>query len=100
MLDKRLFALDNQGLVELIKIDGLLESKHMFISKVAHKRFCYGLFRVPASLLSVEGKYIRVTLASEDCFDDFHPGDTGDVRHHVVQKQVHLLKRFLHMLNV
>jgi hypothetical protein len=46
------------------------------------------------------GQHRRIALAGKDSVDDSQAGQTGDVTNHMVQLQIHLVERFLHVLNV
>ena len=48
----------------------------------------------------MRGQDIWIALAGHDRPDDGHAGDAGDVGYHVMQLQVHLHQRLLHVLNV
>ncbi len=42
----------------------------------------------------------RIALTGHNRTDDGHAGDAGDVCYHVVELQIHLRQRFLHVLDV
>ena len=45
-------------------------------------------------------QHVRVALAREDGADDAQPGGAGDVGDDVVELNIHLCQRLLHMLDV
>ncbi len=58
------------------------------------------LDRLLAPAVAVLGKDLGVANAAHDCSDDLHARDAGDVGDHVVQLDVHLHERLLHVLDV
>ena len=46
------------------------------------------------------GEHFCIALPSDDGFENRHSGHAGDVGDDIVQQQIHLLQRFLHMLNM
>jgi hypothetical protein len=49
------------------------------------------------------GQCLRIAVAGDDCGDDLHGGDTagpGDVLRDMMQLQVHLHQRLLHVLGM
>src|SRR5207245_6094385 len=45
-------------------------------------------------------KCVRISLASEDVAEDCQAGHAGNVADHMLQLEVHLRQRFLHMLDM
>ena len=54
----------------------------------------------PATVVTMLCQDVRITLASNNRFDDLHSRHTGDVCDHVMQQEIHLLQRLLHVLDV
>lgn len=46
------------------------------------------------------GQRLRISLAGNDGANDRHSCSAGDVCHHVMELQVHLRERLLHVLDV
>jgi len=86
-----MIAVGNLRLVKLIQFHRLLQAEEMPGLVVPFQRTGDRRLAVLAA---------RIALSGQDCLDDPHSRHTGDVAHHVVQQQVHLTQRFLHVLDV
>ena len=72
----------------------------MFFAVVADQRLADCLDRRVAAPVPIGGQHVRIALAVHDRADDAHPGHAGDVRDDVMELQVHLRQRLLHVLDV
>jgi hypothetical protein len=50
--------------------------------------------------MSPDRTLLNISFARQDRLHDSHPRLARNVRHYVVQSQIHLLERLLHMLDV
>ena len=99
MRDSQL-AFPNLCLIGLIKFHRLLEREQMLLSIVAHERLGNRRSGTPATVVTMLCQDVRITLASNNRFDDLHSRHTCDVCDHVMQQEIHLLQRLLHVLDV
>ena len=67
---------------------------------VAGERLTNRLVGFLATAVTVLGKNVRIVYPLDDRADDAHPGEPGDVAYDVVQLDVHLHERLLHVLDV
>lgn len=67
---------------------------------ITHQRFCDYFFARFDTVVAKFGESKRVALAAQNCIDDRQSGQTGNVADHVMQLQVHLIQRFLHVVRV
>ena len=72
----------------------------MFVSVVADEGCLDHLDGGMAADVTECGKHFGVTLTGDDGSDDPHAGGPRDIRHHVMQLQVHLHQRLLHVLDM
>ncbi len=87
-------------LVKVIKFQRLGKSKDMLVTVVADQR---GLDRVHGGFavdIPERGENLRITLTVDNGTDDPHACCAGDIGHDVMQLQVHLPQRLLHMLDM
>ena len=57
-------------------------------------------FRPLAVIIAKLGQLQRIPLATQDGPDDGHAGDSTDIADYFGQFDIHLLQRFLHVLDV
>src|ERR1035438_2512485 len=72
----------------------------MLWSPVAHQRFLNDLFTRMDAVIPQFGQHRRVSLAREDRIYNRQTSDACDFADHMVDLQIHLRQRFLHMLNM
>jgi hypothetical protein len=72
----------------------------MLLAVVADQRLAHRLHGRMASPFAMGGQDIGIALTCHDRSDDRHACDPGDVGHDMMQLQVHLRQRLLHVLNV
>ena len=48
----------------------------------------------------MSGQFFRFAFTGDDRADDLHAGSAGDVLHDMMQLQVHLHQRLLHVLDM
>jgi hypothetical protein len=87
-------------LVEIVQVQGLSQGEDVLFPVVADQGLANRLDRGVAPAVPIRGQGVRVALARHECPDDAHPGRPGDVRDDVVDLQVHLGQRLLHVLDV
>ena len=72
----------------------------MLSSIVTHQRFGDDLFTGFNPLVAQLGQLKWITLPGQDGINDSQAGLSRDVADHVVQLQIHLVQRFLHVVDV
>src|ERR1022692_913064 len=72
----------------------------MLWSPVAHQRFLNDLFTRMDAVIPQFGQHRRISLAREDRIYNRQTSDACDFADHMVDLQIHLRQRFLHMLNM
>ena len=93
-------ALHDLGVVGVVKFQGLSESKDVFLTPVPGQRGNDLRLRGMAAPITMGGQYGRISFTRNQGGDDPHPGFAGHVGHHVMELDVHLHQRLLHMLDV
>jgi len=88
------------GLVDVIQLEGLGQGEDVLLPVVADQRLAHRLDRGMAPHVAVGGQDGWVALACDDRPDDAHARHARDVGHDVMQLQVHLGQRLLHVLDV
>jgi len=78
----------------------LFQREQMLGPVVAHQRFGDERFTGLDALVAQFGQHARITLPSQDRVDDGEPGLPRDVTDDVMQLQVHLIQRLLHVVDV
>src|SRR5215216_1234579 len=84
----------------VVELKRLTQSKPMLTAGVTGERCSYRLFRRFAACIAVGGQHSRIMLTGHNRSHDLHPRRPGNVRAHVMQLQMHLHQRFLHVLDV
>jgi hypothetical protein len=78
----------------------LLEREQVFGAVVAHQRFD-DRFRLGSHAALAQGSQLeRIASSGYDGFDDGHAALAGDVTEDVMDLQIHLGQRLVHMLHV
>jgi len=93
-------ALGHELLIGFVGAERRAESEQMFGSIVACQRLDH---RLPVGTHPVvtQGRQLdRVALAGHDGLDDGHAAEPGDVRKNVMNLQIHLGQRLVHMLHM
>ena len=93
-------ALHDLGVVGVVKLQRLPESKHVLLTPVSGQRGSDLLLRGMAAPITMGGQHGRISFTRNHGADDPHPGLAGHVGHHVMELDVHLHQRLLHMLDV
>ena len=88
------------GLVDLIQLQRLGQGEDVLLPVVADQRRAQGRERGLAAPVAQGGQAVRIALAGDNGPDDAQPRLAGDVSHHVLELQVHLDQRLLHVLDV
>ncbi len=86
--------------VNSTRCEGLLQREHMLWSIVSRQRRPQRRVRSGTAHIAMGGQDLRGALPRDDGAEDAHPGDASDVGDHVVQLQIHLHQRLLHVLNM
>jgi hypothetical protein len=87
-------------MLELIAFQRLLQGKHMLGSPRALQGGSDSGLVVLAAVITQPRELRRVAFPGEDGQDDCQPGHARHVTHDVLQRDIHLRQRFLHMLDV
>ena len=98
-LDPRV-AVGHLLLVDVVEVQGLRQGEDVLLALVAGQGLPDRLGRGMAAPVAMGGQHGRVALAGHDGADDAQAGRPGDVRDDVVELQVHLRQRLLHVLDV
>src|SRR6266545_6049900 len=93
-------AFGNFLVIDVIESYGLGQGKQMLLPPIALQRPCNGRLVVFTPIVPELGQRLSMALASQDGADDRQPGDASDVADHMLQLDVHLRQRFLHMLDM
>src|ERR1700751_98395 len=93
-------ALHDLGAVGVVKLQRLSQSKDMLLTPVSAQRGSDLLLRGVAAPITMGGQYGRISFTRDHGADDPHPGFARHVGHHVMELDVHLHPRLLHMLDV
>ncbi|MCY1371411.1 hypothetical protein D9M69_585510 [compost metagenome] len=107
MLGKPLQALGNLlvaqfelCLIGVVHGQRLRQGKHMLGLVVAHQGALDGVSARLAAGVAQGGQLRRVALAGDNGPDDPHARGPGDVGDHMVQLQIHVGERLLHVLDM
>ncbi len=93
-------ALGDLRLVDVVEFKRLAQRKNVFLAAIACQRGSDRLHRRVTARVPVRGQNFRVALACDDGADDAHASYARDVGDDVMDLQVHLRQRLLHVLNV
>ncbi len=93
-------ALRDLGLIEIIQLHSLREGKDVLLPVVADQRLPDRLHRGMAARVAQCRQRCRIPLSSNNRANDGHARHAGDIRDHVMELQVHLRQRLLHVLDV
>ena len=72
----------------------------MLLSVVTHQGLADLFERCMTVPIAMGGQRIGISLASHDRADDTHPSYASDVRNHMMELEIHLGQRLLHVLNM
>ena len=86
--------------VGVVKLQRLSERKDMLLTPVSGQRGSDLRLRGMAAPITMGGQYGRISFTRNHGADDPHAGFARDVGHHVMELNVHLHQRLLHMLDV
>ena len=87
-------------LVDIVQFQCLLQREDVLGAVVAGQRLLDCLSTGVAALVAQARQHVGVTLAGDDCADDAQAGHARDVRDDVMELQVHLCQRLLHVLDM
>ena len=93
-------AVAHLGVVEVVQFQRLSQREDVLGAVVAGERFADGVRLSWQRTSRKSSKRSRVAFAGDDRANDAHAGEPGNVRDDVVQLDVHLHERLLHVLNV
>ena len=93
-------ALHDLGVVGVVKLQGLSESKDVFLTPVSGQRGSDLRLRGMAAPIPMGGQDGRISFTRNHGADDAHAGFARHVGHHVMELNVHLHQRLLHVLDV
>ena len=93
-------ALHDLGVVGVVKLQRLSESKDVLLTPVSGQRGSDLRFRGMAAPIAMGGQDDRISFTRNHGADDPHPGLARYVGHYVMELNVHLHQRFLHVLDV
>jgi len=88
------------GLVDVIQFQCLGQGKDVLLAVIADQRLTDRLRGGVTAWVAMGGEHRWVALPGHDGADDGHAGRPCDVRHHVMELQVHLRQGLLHVLDV
>ncbi len=72
----------------------------MFVLVIANQRITNRFARRLAADVTMAGLFFRIAFAVNNRADDLHAGSAGDVLHDMMQLQIHLHQRLLHVLDM
>ena len=93
-------ALRDFGVVGVVKLQRPSESENVLLTPVSSPRGSDLRLRGMAAPITMGGQHGRVSLTRDYGADDPHAGFSRHVGHHVMELDVHLHQRLLHMLDV
>jgi hypothetical protein len=93
-------AFGHQVLIMPVGEERLAEREQVLGAVVAHQRLDDCLLVGAHSFLAQGGQPDRIALSVHDGLDDGHAAQPSDVGEHVVDLQIHLGERFVHVLDV
>ena len=93
-------ALHDLGVVGVVKLQRLSESKHVLLTPVSGQRGSDLLLRGMAAPITIGGQHGRISFTRNHGADDAHAGFARHVGHHVMELNVHLHQRLLHVLDM
>ena len=90
-------ALHDLGVVGVVKLQRLCQSKDVLLTPVSGQRGSDLRLRGMAAPITMGGQYGRISFTRNHGADDPHPGLARHVGHHVMELNVHLHQRLLHI---
>ena len=87
-------------LIDVVQFERLGQSEDVLLPVVADQRLTHRLNGRMAPPVTVRGQDVWVALARHDRADDGHAGHASDVGDDMMQLQVHLHQRLLHVLDM
>ena len=90
----------NLGVVKVVEVQRLGQGKDMLIAVIANQGCPDRLDRRMASHIAEPRQNVRIPFPCHDGANDPHAGRTSDIRDDMMQLQVHLHQRLLHVLDM
>ena len=90
----------DQLLVVAIGVHGLSQGKQVLRPIVPHQRFGNDCLAGLNPLVAQPGQFERIPFSFQDGIHDRQTSLACDIADHVVQLQVHLIQRLLHMIDM
>ena len=90
----------NLGLIDVIQLQSLGQGKDVLLAIVAGQGGAERLQRRVTTRVALGCQNIWITFSGNDGADDPHTRGTRNIGHDVMELQVHLRQRLLHVLNV
>ena len=84
----------------IIQREGLGEREDLFRPVISLQRFGHGVRTGCDARVPILRSGMRVALSSDDRAENAHPRHACHITHHVVQVEMHLIQRLLHVLNM
>jgi hypothetical protein len=85
---------------KIIEFKGLGEGENMFGAVISLQRLGNGVLAGFNAIVPIQGEGPRVAFSSHNGADNAQARHAGNITHHVVQVEMHLVERFLHMLHM
>ena len=83
-----------------VQADGLSQREQVLLPVISHQAFCDGFVAGSNPGIAERSHRMHIPTAFEDRIHDCQSGRSGDIADDVVQLQIHLIQRLLHVLNV
>jgi len=84
----------------IIELEGLGEGENMFGPVIPLQRFGNGVLARFNAIVAILGSGLRIAFPRDNSADNAYPRHAGHITHHVVQVEMHLIQRLVHVLNV
>ena len=95
-----LIAGRNVLLGEIIERKGLGKCEDMFGAVIPLEGFGNSVLAGLNAIVPIRSSDLRIAFPSHNRADNAHPRHAGHVTDHVVQVEIHLIQRLLHVLNM
>jgi len=93
-------AVGNLGLIDVVQLQGLGQGEHVLLAVVAGQRGAERLQRRVAAWIAIGSQNAGIAFPGDHGADNAHARGPRDIGHDVMELQVHLRQRLLHVLNV
>lgn len=100
--DARDFLIASRDLLlsKIIEREGLGAREDMCRPVIPLERFGNGVLIRFDAIVPRRGSGLRIAFSRHNCTDNAHPRHTRHITHDVVQVEIHLIQRLLHVLNM